>query len=663
MKRFYFGSLRSRLIVLVFLAVLPALGLILFTASEERRAAAAEVQDDALRIARLASSAQERLIEGARQLLIMMAHLPAVSEDDPNEATRLLASVHEEYPLYTILSVHELNGLIFAASLPTPPGVDVSDRAYFRRALETRQFAMGDYVIGRTTGKPTVHFAYPVLDTRGTLHRIAMVGLDLTWLEKLAAEAELPEGAVLQVMDSEGTILVRWPDPERWRGKSLKDLPFAKRIMAAKEGTFEEDGPDSVRRLYVFTTLKGAEGAGLVRVIIGIPTKLAFAEADRFLKRNLTLLGIVTLLAIAAAWVGGDVLVLRRVRALLDATRQVEAGNLAARTHVRYGSDEVGKLAHAFDQMAEMLQTRAAERDRAIDELRHLNEVLEQRVTERTIQLQQRNRELQGDLELAREFQLGLLPNGYPPFAGSSNGKATSLHFCHRYQPSGEVGGDFFDVLPLSDNQAGIFVCDVMGHGIRAALVTAILRGLVAELKPQALDTARFVAAINHSLTEVLRGGDEILFATALYMVADIGSGRLMSTNAGHPRPLHIRRSQGVVEPILFRKGASGPALGIFPGYPFLSEECPLTPGDAILAFTDGVTEITAPNGELFGEERLREAVRRRVDLPIEDILDQILGEMRAFSATATFEDDVCLVGIEASWATGGVTFDIDFAE
>ena len=172
MKRFYFGSLRSRLIVLVFLAVLPALGLILFTASEERRAAAAEVQDDALRIARLASSAQERLIEGARQLLIMMAHLPAVSEDDPKEATRLLASVHEEYPLYTILSVHELNGHIFAGSLPTPPDVDVSDRAYFRRALETRQFAMGDYVIGRTTGKPTVHFAHPVLDTQGTLRRM-----------------------------------------------------------------------------------------------------------------------------------------------------------------------------------------------------------------------------------------------------------------------------------------------------------------------------------------------------------------------------------------------------------------------------------------------------------------------------------------------------------
>jgi Stage II sporulation protein E (SpoIIE) len=109
----------------------------------------------------------------------------------------------------------------------------VSDRAYFRRVVETRQSAMGNYAIGRTTGKPTVHFAYPGLDTQGTMCRIAMVGLDLAWLEKLAAEAELQEGAVLRVVDSEGTILVRWPDPERWRGKSIKNFPFAKRMGAS----------------------------------------------------------------------------------------------------------------------------------------------------------------------------------------------------------------------------------------------------------------------------------------------------------------------------------------------------------------------------------------------------------------------------------------------
>ena len=75
------------------------------------------------------------------------------------------------------------------------------------------------------------------------MHRIATVGLDLAWLKGPAGEGELQEGAVLQVMDSEGTMLVRWPDPERWRGKSINDSTFAKRIMAAKEGTFEDEGP------------------------------------------------------------------------------------------------------------------------------------------------------------------------------------------------------------------------------------------------------------------------------------------------------------------------------------------------------------------------------------------------------------------------------------
>jgi len=103
--------------------------------------------------------------------------------------------------------------------------------------------------------------------------------------------------------------------------------------------------------------------------------------------------------------------------------------------------------------------------------------------------------------------------------------------------------------------------------------------------------------------------------------------------------------------------GASGPALGIFPEYRFLSEECPLAPGDAILAFTDGVTEITASKGELFGEERLQEAVRWEVDLPMEDILDQILRKMRGFSVTTTLEHDVCLVAVEEHWATEGITY------
>lgn len=648
MKWFIVGSLRTRLMALVLLSVFPALGLIFYTASQQRGAAVTAAQLDAFRIARLASSGQERLIEGARQLLIMMAHLPAVLTDNRESTTRLLSSIHQEYPLYTIFSVVDADGSMFASSLPPPDGVNLSDRAYFRRALETGQFTMGDYTVGRTTKKPSVHFSQPVVDAEGSVRRVVVVGLDLEWLETLAAEADLPPGATLQVVDGTGMILAGWPEPQRWRGASIRDSPISQRMVAMNQGTAEEVGPDGMSRLYAFTPLRGALGAEMVRVCIGIPTAVALADADRFLRRNLILLGVVTAFALAAAWLGGDTLVLRHVRKLLSATRRVEAGDFSARTDAQYDRHEIGELSRAFDQMAATLQTRSAERDRALTDLRLLNEQLEHRVAERTAELREKHQILKADLELAREFQLGLLPSEYPRFSDTAGRDGASLRFCHRYEPSGAVGGDFFDILPLSDRQAGIFVCDVMGHGIRAALVTAILRGLLAELRSEAHDPAGFVAAINRSLTHALKG-DQLLFASALYMVADVGRGKLISTTAGHPLPLHLRRTQGLVEPVFIAKEMAGPALGIFPDHVFASAECPLAAGDAIVAFTDGVSEVAAPSGEQFGEVRLLEAVRRSIDRPVDEILDGVLQEVRAFANGAALEDDICLVGIEVT--------------
>ncbi|HEY0943624.1 MAG TPA: SpoIIE family protein phosphatase [Opitutaceae bacterium] len=662
MKWFVLASLRARLMALVLLSVFPALGLIFHTASQQRGAAVAAAQLDAVRIARLASSGQERLIEGARQLLVMMAHLPDITTDDRAAATQLLASIHQEYPLYTIFSVVDADGTMFASSLPPPDGLNLSDRTYFRRALETRQFTMGDYTVGRTTRKPSVHFSLPVFDAGGAVRRVVVVGLDLEWLEHLAAEAELPPGATLQVVDGTGMILAGWPEPERWRGASIRDSSISRRMSTLTQGAVEEIGPDGMRRLYAFAPLRGALGAEMVRVCIGIPTQVALADANRFLRRNLLLLGVVTAFALAAAWIGGDKLVLRHVRKLLNATRRVEAGDFSARTDTRYGRHEIGELSRAFDQMAATLQTRSAERDRALAELHLLNEQLEHRVAERTAELREKHQILKADLELAREFQLGLLPAEYPAFGTAPGSDDTSLRFSHRYVPSGAVGGDFFDILPLSNQQAGIFVCDVMGHGIRAALVTAILRGLLAELRGEAHDPAGFVGAINRSLTGVLRG-EQLLFASAFYMVADVGRGRLTSTSAGHPLPLHIRRAKHIVEPVFMERTLAGPALGIFPDHVFASAECPLAPGDALLAFTDGVSEVAAPSGEQYGEARLQEAVRRNIDLPVEGILDRVLDEVRAFSQADAFEDDLCLVGIEVtpspSSSPAGLPFDL----
>ncbi|RYD62784.1 MAG: hypothetical protein EOP83_13710, partial [Verrucomicrobiaceae bacterium] len=171
-------SLRTRLVLLVLLGVLPALVLTLYTAAEQRKRAAADVQQDALRVARLASAGQERLIEGARQLLVMMARLPEVRGENSEAASSLLADIQRQYPIYLNFGVIERDGNPFASALPLPPGLNLSDRGYFQRAIQTKGFAMGEYQMGRISGKASVNFSYPVTDEAGRITRVVFAALD-----------------------------------------------------------------------------------------------------------------------------------------------------------------------------------------------------------------------------------------------------------------------------------------------------------------------------------------------------------------------------------------------------------------------------------------------------------------------------------------------------
>ena len=133
-------------------------------------------------------------------------------------------------------------------------------------------------------------------------------------------------------------------------------------------------------------------------------------------------------------------------------------------------------------------------------ELRKAKEKLEEQAEE----LREKNAQMQADLAMARELQTAFLPQQYPVFPATASPEHTAMQFCHRYITTTELGGDFFDILALSDSSAGVLICDVMGHGVRAALVTAIVRGLIEELKPIAADPSRFLTELNRSLFAVL---------------------------------------------------------------------------------------------------------------------------------------------------------------
>ena len=262
-------------------------------------------------------------------------------------------------------------------------------------------------------------------------------------------------------------------------------------------------------------------------------------------------------------------------------------------------------------------------------------------------QLERYVAQTQADLRMARQLQHALLPQHFPTFPHTAADRDTALRFYARYVSTTELGGDFYDVLPLSDTAAGVFVCDVMGHGVRAALVTVMIRALVEELLPVAHDPSQFLAGINHGLLAILKHADEPLFATGFYLVVDVAQGRMRYADAGHPLPFLLQRGPGTVVRLDFAGAKSGPALGIFETPTFATASHRLSPHDLVILFTDGLFEVLGADDKEFGQERLLAAVQERHHLPAEQLFDELVRLTREASGSGEYGDDMCLLGVE----------------
>ena len=183
---------------------------------------------------------------------------------------------------------------------------------------------------------------------------------------------------------------------------------------------------------------------------------------------------------------------------------------------------------------------------------------------------------------------------------------AKRLSFCPPVSTRRNRQRRFLQRPPLSPTtRLGVFICDVTGHGIRAALVTAMIRALAEELKPLARDPGMFLRKLNSDLCSILKSTGSPMLTTAFYLVADWTTGMMRFANAGHPKPLLLRRPAGSVEPLVNATGQSQPALGLFDDPSYQTTETALTPGDFVMLFTDGLYEVQGLNDELYSQERI----------------------------------------------------------
>jgi sigma-B regulation protein RsbU (phosphoserine phosphatase) len=235
---------------------------------------------------------------------------------------------------------------------------------------------------------------------------------------------------------------------------------------------------------------------------------------------------------------------------------------------------------------------------------------------------------LKGDLEIARDIQLAMLPRGVKTAGDAS--------VCGMTRPANTVGGDFYDILPLGDGRVVLAVGDVAGKGSPAALLMALLLAMLRTLVDEGLESARLLERLN---VQVARHSPASRFITVSYGIYDPASGRFEYVNAGHLPPL-IRRRDGHFE----RLDGNGLALGMFDQATYESRAVTIDPGDLLVLYSDGITEAEDPSGRAFDESGLEQVITQSAAGDPESIGHAVLGAVDAHADGMRLCDDLTVL-------------------
>src|SRR5471032_1663349 len=245
---FQLNSLRSRLILLVALAIAPIAVMTLVSGVRERQHAVQVAEENLQRLTNLAAANEAQSIEGARQILRDLASIPDLMGDQAH-CSRLLANIQRQNPDYANLGLIQLNGDVTCSAIPSATPVNLADRSHFRRSVHLRRFVAGGYVFGSVIQKHTVNLTYPLFGDGDQVKAVVFAALDLTKLDRFVADIKLPPGSLLLTSDSEGKIISRKPNTDHWFGQMV--WPEMRAAMAGEPGKpVLLTGPDGIERLH-----------------------------------------------------------------------------------------------------------------------------------------------------------------------------------------------------------------------------------------------------------------------------------------------------------------------------------------------------------------------------------------------------------------------------
>ncbi len=375
MGRFGAMSIRRQMILLVVVMAIVPLGIIAYSVFNQRTNDLREARLIVERLANEVANDQKALIAGSEQLLSTLAYVPAVQQRDVTVVNSLFADLIKHTPQITNILMIDSTGLVWASALPMRGTIMANDRRFFKNVMATGRFSSGEYTVGRVLNRPALSFGYPITDASGRIRDIATVAFTVTKYAELLKITPLSRNTSLQLTDHKGTILFASPSAELIGKQDREDLS---RRMAngPDEGSFEAVGNTGVRRIFYYKKLRlGSEATPYMYVRAGIAKQPLLSRTNSALLTNAAVMLAVLLLSLGVTVYISKHGILNKINALRDATQKVARGDLDVHVSDYVSGGEIGELGQSFDDMAQALIRDNAERKRAEEAVREIENI------------------------------------------------------------------------------------------------------------------------------------------------------------------------------------------------------------------------------------------------------------------------------------------------
>jgi signal transduction histidine kinase len=377
MQQFAGISLKTRLYILVLVAFIPVAVLIYYIAEEQKTIETEAILHKTLMLANAAAGEESQQLEATRNLLASISEVFLMTSD-PDEMRGFLAGLRKHTHGYEDFGILRPDGRLLAGSDGSSVLQDYRSEPWFSACLQNKALTIGRYHDDYIRAKPVLYFALPAIDSHHQIAGVAFAAFNLNWMTKTFSSrlADLPKGSRLVLLDGSQSMLSYDVDFRRWSIPPAFEASVRGKILESRSGTLSASDENGIARIYAFTPLTSSLRAGTVFVVLEIPRASALSASKRIFKRNVALLILSAFIAVASIWWASDIFILRRVRAMVAASRRLAAGDLEARIGEVGVRDEISHLAGVFDEMAAALQMRLEREAQVMASLKHSREQL-----------------------------------------------------------------------------------------------------------------------------------------------------------------------------------------------------------------------------------------------------------------------------------------------